>query len=285
MKPPAETPLKRICALTTVRNDTIFLKKWIAYYGAQFGRKNLFVILDGHDQPLPTDSDGVNFIRLPHIPLERAAADRRRARVMSDIARGLFRHFDIAIALDVDEFIVLDPAIEGDLAQYLSSHKSRSSISALGLDVAQHVEQETAIDLARPFLAQRHFALVSDRYTKPNIAMRPLTWGSGMHRIKGRNFHIDPNLFLFHFGMVDYTLSTGKTQDRDRIDSGWSNHLSRREAVFGIVAKAEPMEGDAYFPTARRNMTWRRAIYALNKPAPLAGKPVVRIPERFRDIL
>ncbi len=276
--------MKRICALTTVRNDTIFLRKWIDYYGTQFGAKNLFVLLDGHDQPVP-DVPDVNFIRLPHVPLDRAAGDRRRARVMSDIARGLFRYFDIAIATDVDEFIVLDPAVGSNLARYLSDHPARAAISALGLDVAQHLEDEGPIDLARPFLEQRHYAEVSDRYTKPNIAMRPLVWGSGMHRIKGRNFRIDPNLFLFHFGMVDYALSTGKTQDADRLEGGWKNHLSRRESVFETITTATPLDGDSYFPQARKYMTWHRPIYALNKPAPLKGKPVVEIPERFRRLL
>lgn len=277
--------MKRICALTTIRNDTLFLQKWIDYYGAQFGKKNLFIILDGHDQPIPANNADVNFIRLPYLPLERAAGDRRRANVMSKIATGLFAYFDIAIATDVDEFIILDPNIGDNLAEYLSNHKSRSSISSLGLDVAQHIHKEAPINPDAPFLDQRQFAHVSARYTKPNIAMRPLRWGSGIHRVKGQNFRIDPALFLFHFGMVDYQLSTGKTQDKDRIDAGWANHLSRREAVFQIITDAEPLPADTYFPKARRSMTWRRPLYALNKPAPISGNPVVMIPKRFSGIL
>jgi len=40
---------KTISALTMVRNDAIFIKKWVDYYGEALGRKNLFIILDGHD--------------------------------------------------------------------------------------------------------------------------------------------------------------------------------------------------------------------------------------------
>ncbi len=276
---------KRICALTTVRNDRIFLSKWIEYYGGTLGRENLFVILDGHDQKPPDNARGVNLVRLPHQPLGRVPAMRRRARVMSKIASGLYHYFDIAIATDVDEFIVVDPRLNLDLRGYLSSRPLPSSISALGLDVGQHLRAEEPLDPKLPFLTQRQFAHVSSRYTKPCITTRPLTWGSGMHRIKGRNFRIDANLFLFHFGMVDYQLATGKTLDRDRLATGWHGHLSRREKLFEIITKADACDGDAYFPIARRYQTWHRPIYAWNKPGMIPGNPVVRIPERFRHLL
>lgn len=277
--------MKRICALTTVRNDPLFVAKWIEHYGAALGRENLFVILDGHDQVPPENAGGINLLRLPYLPLGRSAGDRRRARVMSHIAAGLYHHFEIAIATDVDEFLVVDPKLGLDLASYLSSRKFPSSVSALGLDVGQHLRGETPLDTRRPFLAQRQFAHVSARYTKPCITTRPLVWGSGMHRIKGHNFHIDPHLFLFHLGMVDYERVTGKTLDPDRLNSGWGGHLARREKLFEIITQAEPYEGDAYFPRARSYQTWHRPFFAWNKPAMIPGNPVIRIPERFRNLL
>ncbi len=271
-----------ICAMTTVRNDALFLPKWIAHYGAAFGHKNLLVILDGHDQDLPAGSGPVNLIRLPHRPRPRVPAMRRRARVMSAIARGMFHYFDRVIATDVDEFIVVDPRLGVDLRSYLSQRMGGgAAISALGLDVGQHLREEGPLDPARPFLEQRSYAHVSARYTKPAIATRPLTWGSGMHRVKGRNFRIDPNLFLFHFGMVDYARATGKTADPDRLTTGWEGHLARREALFGIITNSTPRDGDTYFPIARRRQSWLRPIYAWNKPGMIPGDPVIRIPARF----
>ncbi len=277
--------MKRVCALTTVRNDKIFLSKWIQHYGNALGRESLFVVLDGYDQEPPGDSDGVNFLRLPHQPLERVPAMRRRARVMSKIAAGLYYYFDMAIATDVDEFIVVDPTVGMDLRTYLSARKLPTSLSALGLDVGQHMALEEALNPEHPFLKQRQFAHVSSRYTKPCITTKPLTWGSGMHRIKGRNFRIDENLYLFHFGMVDYALSTGKTMDRDRLATGWQGHLSRREKLFQIISDSQPIDGDKYFAHARRYQTWHRPIYAWNKPGMIPGDPVVRIPDRFREAI
>lgn len=277
--------MKRIAAMTTVRNDKIFLHKWIDYYGGQFGKESLFVILDGYDQPVPDNAEGVNIIRLPHQPKERVPAMRRRARVMSHFGRGLHRYFDIVMAMDVDEFILPDPKTGMGLGAYLSSKSLPASVSSLGLDVGQHLEKEAPLDPGKPFLDQRRFAHLSTRYTKPCITTRPRTWGSGMHRIKGRNYTIDPNLYLFHFGMVDYELATGKTLDQDRLATGWGEHLSRRERLFGIIGKADPVDGDAFFDSARTRQTWQRSWYAWNKPRMMKGDPVVEIPQRFRGLL
>ena len=114
-----EPTLKRVAAITTVRNDTMFLEKWVQYYGRQFGLKNLYVFIDGHDQPLPEWLGEINTIVLPHLPLKRARADARRAQVMSHMARGLFKYFDAVIVTDVDEFLIVDPNVSLTLAEYL----------------------------------------------------------------------------------------------------------------------------------------------------------------------
>ncbi len=277
---------KQIAAITTVRNDALFLPKWIAHYGAAFGYHNLYVFLDGHDQPRPdcAGADRVNFIHIPHMPLERVPAMRRRARTMSDLARGLWLYFDVVLATDVDEFLIIDPNTDQNLGQYLGALSGHVSVSGLGLDVGQHVDLEAELDPAQPYLNQRRFAHLSSRYTKPVVAFQPVTWGSGMHRIKGQDFHIDPNLYLFHFGMVDYQRATGKTLDQSRLATGWSGHLERREALFGIIKNARAVDGDTIFEAARRYQSHQRPLYARNKPGQMPNDPVVKIPERFRGI-
>ncbi|NRP14116.1 hypothetical protein XMM379_000271 [Aliiroseovarius sp. xm-m-379] len=278
---------KLFAAMTTVRNDDLFLPKWIDHYGRAFGHRHLYVFLDGHDQEKPDceGADQVNFLYLPHQPMERVGAMRRRARVMSALARGLYRYFDSVLACDVDEFLVVDPNLNTTLAGYLSLLTDKVSVSGLGLDVGQHMVEEGPLDPSRPFLDQRRYAHLSARYTKPITTFRPVTWGSGMHRIKGHGFRIDPNLFTFHFGMVDYERSTGKTLDKDRLATGWGGHLERREALFKIITEARAHDGDTYFPTARQRQRRERAPYALNKPGMLKDEPVVTIPDRFRGLI
>ena len=276
---------KRIAVISMVRNDEFFVPKWIDYYGTLFGRENLFLILDGHDQPLPEKHESINVIRVPHKKFGRAQGDRNRARLISLFARGLFRRYEIVIAHDIDEFLVLDPALSSTLPVYLGQSAAKASLSALGLDVGQHRESEQPIDLGRPFLEQRSYAHVSSRYTKPVVAMTPLTWGSGFHRVKGRNFHLDPNLYLFHFGMVDYEKSKSKMDDQSLHKAGWSGHLDRRYQLFDLITDSKPLDGDEFFPKARRRQSLLRPIYALNKPGILREQPVVRIPDRFRTVI
>jgi hypothetical protein len=189
------------------------------------------------------------------------------------------------IAHDIDEFLVVDPNTNQSLAEYLQKPIRSSSLSALGLDVAQHLELEQPINHSRPFLEQRSFAHVSSRYTKPVVATAPIRWGSGFHRIKGRNFRIDPNLYLFHFGMVDYGKSKDKLSDLSLHSAGWTGHLNRRSQLFDLILKDNALNGDNFFSKARLRQSLFRPIYAINKPGMLSEKPIIEIPERFKPIV
>lgn len=274
-----------VAAISMARNDEFFIRKWIDYYGKQFGRENLFLILDGHDQTLPEGYETINVIRLPHTAMNRSRGDRNRARMVSHFARALFHRYRVVVAHDIDEFLLIDPSARQSLSDYLLAASGTTSLSALGLDVGQHLDAENVIDSDRPFLEQRSYAHLSARYTKPVVALRPLTWGSGFHRIKGRNFRIDPNLFLFHFGMVDYEMSLSKTGNQALLKSGWSGHLDRRLQLFELIRNSQPVDGDSFFAQARRRESLFRPLYALNKPGMLKEQPIIRIPERFRSVI
>lgn len=276
---------KKTAVISMVRNDEFFISKWINHYGTQFGNENLFLILDGFDQPLPEAHKEINVIKLPHRSFGRARGDRNRSRIVSFLARALFCRYDIIIAHDIDEYLVVDPLRNQSLAEYLQRPVSSVSLSALGLDVGQHRGSELPIDPARPFLEQRSFAHVSARYTKPVVATAPVTWGSGFHRVKGRNFYIDPNLFLFHFGMVDYERSSAKIEDQSLRNAGWAGHLERRYYLFDLIEKKPAINGDDFLKKARLRETLFRPFFALNKPGMLRESPIIKIPERFRSVI
>jgi hypothetical protein len=276
---------KKIAAISMVRNDNFFVHKWIDYYGVIFGLKNLYLVIDGYDQPLPEKHELINIIQTEHTPMKRSKGDRYRARLVSDIAKKLFDNYDIVIAHDIDEYLVVDPDCGQSLSEYLQKPFTTSSVSALGLDVGQHPDKETAIDPSLPFLQQRSFAHVSARYTKAIVATRPITWGSGYHRVKGKNFSIDPNLFLFHFGMVDLEMCKQKIEQSELKKSGWSGHFNRRFQLFNLIAKQQAIPGDDFFASARKRQNRCRPIFALNKPGMLKEKPVIKIPERFKNVI
>ena len=165
--------MKRIAAITMVRNDDFFLSKWVGYYGRQLGKENLHVIFDGLDQKVPEFCDRVNVERVEHVKGNVHEADRGRIDLVSQRAAMLFDRYDMVIGTDVDEFLVVDPLLGQTLAQFLSGVTTGlPSISGLGVDVGQKIGEEADIDASRPFLSQRSYAKLSTRYSKASVLLR-----------------------------------------------------------------------------------------------------------------
>ncbi|MHB9056298.1 MAG: glycosyltransferase family 2 protein [Paludibacteraceae bacterium] len=276
--------MKKIAALTMARNDSFFLEKWIAYYGVELGEENLYVFLDGEDQIKPSNAGKTNISVLKHISLSRTEGDKERITLLSHFAESLFDRYDIVIGADADEFLVIDPKCDISLREYLSSIEMSPSVSALGIDIGQHLNKEETLNVNHQVLQQRNFAVVSSRYTKPVVISKPVTWGSGFHRIKGHNFKIDKNLYLFHLGYCDVEILKQKWADDSRIKEGWLNHLKRRTKTIDLITNKKALEGDKYIPAARKLQTVLRPVFALNKPSMGCWKLVIRIPDRFRSV-
>ena len=269
---------KHIAAITMARNDTFFLSRWIEYYGREIGTENLYIYLDGTDQEIPENAGAAHITKLPHTDMSRSAGDKYRIGKMSDLANKLLKKYDIVIGCDCDEFLIVDPALNTSLAKYLSNTEIHTTLSGLGLDVGQHLTHEKPLDSSKPFLAQRAYALLSTRYTKPVVINRPVRWGSGFHSINGHNFHIDPNLYLLHFGAVDMEMLVAKAASRG---PDWVNHLKRRGNGTINDVTNRPAHGEKWLKIARVMQRIFRPIYAWDKPGMLGIKRVVKIPNRF----
>ena len=269
---------KHIAAITMARNDTFFLSRWIEYYGREIGTENLYIYLDGTDQDIPENAGAAHITKLPHTDMSRSAGDKYRIGKMSDLANKLLKKYDIVIGCDCDEFLIVDPALNTSLAKYLSNTEIHTTLSGLGLDVGQHLTHEKPLDSSKPLLAQRAYALLSTRYTKPVVINRPVRWGSGFHSINGHNFHIDPNLYLLHFGAVDMEMLVAKAASRG---PDWVNHLKRRGNGTINDVTNRPAHGEKWLKIARVMQRIFRPIYAWDKPGMLGIKRVVKIPNRF----
>ncbi len=277
--------MKKVCAITMARNDDFFLTRWIAYYGKELGEENLYIYLDGEDQPVPKNAGKSNVIHEVRVAEHVVAAEKRRLGFLSDVAAELLKRYDMVIGVDADEFLVVDPSLGKSLVHYLSDINVDPSVSGLGVDVGQNLDTEQVLDRSLPFLNQRSYALISSRYTKPSVISKPVSWGSGFHRIKGHNFNIDKNLYLFHFGSVDYKMIQDRFLDKDRMATGREGHIKKRAKTIDIITKKEPKIGDKWLSIARTIQTIFRPPYALNKPAMLGWELIVKIPDRFKGIV
>lgn len=271
--------LKRIAAITMARNDDFFLSRWIEYYGREIGTENLYIYLDGTDQNIPNNAGNAHITKLPHTDMTRAAGDKYRIKLLSELATKLLHEYDIVIGCDCDEFLIVDPNTNKTLSQYLSEQEINTSLSGLGLDIGENLKHEKPLDFTKSFLSQRGYALLSTRYTKPVVINRPIQWGSGFHSIHGHNFHIDKNLYLLHFGAVDMNMLLDKAYKRG---PDWINHLKRRGNGTINAVTNKKAYGEVRIKIAQILQTIFRPIYALDKPGMLGIQWVIRIPSRFK---
>ena len=280
--------MKKIAALTMVRNDDFFLSKWTTYYGDLLGEDNLFVYFDGEDQSVPECVSRCHHEVLPRVQGNVSKSDKRRAGILSEKAAELFAAgYEMVIGVDVDEFLVVDPALGLSLPEFLSKQeiKGRNSLSGLGCDVIRNIEIEPELDPSVNLLAQRSFARLSTRYTKTSVLCAPVNWGSGFHRTKKGNYHIVKGLYLMHFGCADTRFLNLKISDKDLSSRGWDRHLAKRGQLFDSLPSLPVRDWDEWTSKAVSLQNCFRPVYMWNKPAMLGIKAVVRIPERFSALV
>lgn len=278
--------MKKIAAITMVRNDDFFLRKWVEYYGRELGKENLYIYYDGEDQTIGEFCQGTNAYIHSKIGTQVVSAEKGRLKFLSNKATELFANgYDLVIGVDADEYIVVDPKLGVSLRESLSSYDIDVCLSPLGLDFGQKLGEEGDLSLEETFLRQRHYAQIGTRYTKPSIIAQPCQWGSGFHRIKGHNFHIAKDLYLLHFGYADKRILEERLGDTDRIAQGWGKHIYKRSRTIRYVTEKTARDFDSWTRYARICQTWCRPPYALNKPAMFELRIIIMIPERFNDVI
>ena len=278
--------MKKIAAITMVRNDDFYLKKWVEYYGGELGRENLYIFFDGLDQTVPSFCEGTHSQLVEKVGTDVVSNDKGRVALMSSKAAELFAEgYELVIGTDCDEFVVVDPRLGKSLREYLSAASIKYSLSPLGLDFGQKLGEEEAIREDVPFLEQRHYAQLGTRYTKSSVIARPLEWGSGFHRVRGRNIHIAKDLYLLHFGYFDMGRIEERFKDTNRLALGWEKHMRKRSRTIRLVTEKRALNFDAWTRFARICQSIVRPPYAWNKPAMFGLKIIVRIPDRFQNIV
>lgn len=278
--------MKRIAAVTMVRNDDFFLEKWVDYYGSQFGKENLYIYFDGKDQEIPAFCAGTHAETVEKIGSQVVEAEKGRLHFLSSKASELLKQgYAAVVGVDADEYIVVDPSRGISLKDFILYNNNGKSLSPLGLDFGQKLGEEKDLNLKEPFLSQRKYAQIGTRYTKPSVLYHPAVWGSGFHRIKGENFRIAKDLYLLHFGYSDKKIIEDRFKDKDRLAQGWEKHIQKRSRTIRFVNTLKIRSFEKWTGLARKIETVARPPYAWNKPGLFGLRIVVEIPSRFRTVL
>lgn len=296
-RPPNKAPG---AAVTMVRGDHFFLRRWLDYYGAQFGRKHLYVISHGNDPETRRIAEGANVIAMPY-DATRSRVEMRRWFLLSNFTSGLLRYYQWVICGDVDEFVVVDPKVAPGLLPYLQAMTGRDApkvISPLGLEIIHNpaLEPDPILD-DTPILSRRRIFRLNANWSKPCIARVPLGFSIGGHSCTIDKRGVDPNLYLMHLRFVSHDLTLERLAGRKAMKDVEAANLpagaarrsiwQRDAEAYMALSKLEPVAETVDFDDFRKIMVEKK------KTMPKGGhwfwgggrsKSVYRLPERFTQL-
>jgi hypothetical protein len=213
-----------VAVITMTRDEGRLLRRWVDHHGDQVGRDHV-VVLDDHSADGSTDDLGCTVHRLPRLDGGRRF-EKVRMALLNGVAEGLLAAYDYVAFLDVDEFLVPDPAVHASLGELLQARGRPDVLGVTALDLV-HAPGDTPLDLDRGILAQRRFAKFAPVMCKPSVKRTPAAWTRGSHGITVP-YAVDPALFMVHL----------KFADRDRLVD-----IARRRHEVHLVDGRAPKSG------------------------------------------
>jgi len=291
----------QIACVTMIRDEPVFLPRWVAHWRKMLPEAQLFVLIDGFDQPAPVAADGCQVLFLPRRP-PGPGWDLSRWRMLSQFVAALLERFDVVVMNDVDELIVLDPVAGGDMAEALAEARDIGVISPFAIEVVHRTDLEPdPLDPEMSVLGQRRFGRINASYCKPCIVARPVNWSIGGHYSSHPDLHLSRKLFLFHLRAMDAGLLRARqaarfamvTDAAGRVvegvaGGGWSRGADETERFLGSFTGAAPEETDFGFDWQRQRIerSWHfDAEGGIWRHDRLHNRRSYTIPERFFGLI
>jgi len=295
-RPPGAPRQRReptVAVITMARDEGPMLRLWVDFYSRAVGKENL-IVFDDHTVDGSTDDLGVTVHKLPELP-GTGFFEPARIAMMNGIAAGLLDVYDYVAFVDVDEFLIPDPAKFPDLKTFLTRRPKRDVIAAMGLNVLHHVGIEDDLDFSRPILEQRQFAKFVPLMCKPSIKRVPAKWIRASHGVD-QPYVIDAGIFLLHLKfadretlrrVADQRFATGRAEQSswsvagDEITAMLTDFVGDRHPESVPVFKPQP---DRLAKVVREvDIGWKSS--GLRQLEAMTRLPLVRIPPRLRGSL
>lgn len=227
----------KVAVVTHARKEPFFCTMWSKYYGGLFGEENLFLVKDGKDWDLPPDARFGTVIPVS-FPRSRKECDAFSARFLGQTCAELLLRYDVVLRIDVDEFLIVDPA-KGSWDTVLREVMDSGYLYAFGLDVVQNDAVERRLDPGLPVLSQRRHAFVNGGYCKPCAISRPVSWTASCHTVEDGPVRLSSALMLVHLASMDRRLFQDRLRTRGDFDkSSYAGHASSRARQFRAIRAA-----------------------------------------------
>jgi hypothetical protein len=286
--------LPDVLVMTMARDEADMLPRWIRHYAGQVGMEHL-LILDDNSTDGSTDDLECTVHRLPPLRFSGGRFEPIRMQLLSGLAQGFLATYDVVVFVDVDEFLVADPARHRNLRSFLATREDREVIAPVGLNIVHLPQVEGPLRPDEPVLGQRRFAQFTPLMCKPSLKRIPAGWRWASHGIEAP-FEVDPELFMVHLKFADRdALRRVAAHRKAMVDadgrarkSSWSKDADHVLAVFDHrVADVDPDEvpeldvsGLDLSAVVERKDGWYRAVGRGQLPA-IRHEPLVRVPSRL----
>lgn len=215
-----------VAVVTMVRDDLFFLKIWLAHYGAQFGRENLYIINHGRGEDVARLAEGCNIIGIPGEAQKNF--DMKRWRLLNNLVNGLRGYYTHVIVGDIDELVVIDPADGRSLLEFLQQARKGRVLTPLGLEVIHRIDQEDA-PIEGPVLGPRRHVRLAPHYSKPCIVSVGTKIARGGHFTQFDQLFTPDFLYLLHLKFCDFGEYVSAMNRRNAVTEG----MSVQEAAIG----------------------------------------------------
>ena len=247
--------LPTIAVITMARDEGLLLSVWVEHYARHVGMNGL-VVLDDNSSDGSTENLPCTVHHVPGLP-GGAGFELSRMRLVSGIAQGLLAVYDYVAFVDVDEFLIPDPARFSTLPELVAAHPE-PVLGVVGLNVVHLPAVEAPLDLRRPLLEQRSFAKFTPLMCKPSVKRVPAPWVASSHGIR-RPYQVDPSLFMIHLKYADRdrlasvatVRKAANASDGRAGKSSWSRPVAQQLATFDrVVAGVDPASIPEFDPGA-----------------------------------
>ncbi|MFV0493378.1 MAG: glycosyltransferase family 2 protein [Pseudorhodobacter sp.] len=259
-----------LAALTMVHEEDFFLRRWIAYWRRFLPDEHIYVLNHGGNEDVARIAEGCNIIRLPYDKLKKSV-NQRRWQILSAHGSALTEFYNWVAVNDVDEFVVLDPAVSDDLTGYLMQVSARRprppAITTFALEMVHVPDIEPdPLDPDAPILGRRRCYRLNSNYAKPCLISAITEYKAGGHGANHRQIYLDPHLYNFHLRFIDYDYCMDRfRRSRERRLSGKTDEEKARmtaggwgwnsvEGTFEALMRRRPIAETVDHPGFRREM-------------------------------